>query len=267
MASKRNAWVSRIAIAVVVVAACFWIARSLGREAVEKLCSKTGLATIERFFKRHGNQSVLIARLLPFVSFDFVSYFAGLTSMPFKGFMVATGIGPASGDDCVLLCGRYAHWWYKDAGHSPAHSLCARGAHCFGTAALPRACITRQGGGRRGPALMLCQAMSNLRVRLRHISYGDQGLFIERDLFFKAGMFPDVPLMEDFQFALNLKRLGEPLGMTRHRIRTSARRFPVGEVNRLRVWANMARLRSRYVKGASPEELALAYGNVRECLL
>ena len=93
MASKRNAWVSRIAIAVVVVAACFWIARSLGREAVEKLCSKTGLATIERFFDRHGDQSVLIARLLPFVSFDFVSYFAGLTSMPFKGFMIATGIG------------------------------------------------------------------------------------------------------------------------------------------------------------------------------
>lgn len=111
--------------------------------------------------------------------------------------------------------------------------------------------------------LMLCQAMSNLRVRFRYISYGDQGLFIERDLFFKAGMFPDVPLMEDFQFALNLKRLGEPLGMTKHRIRTSARRFPDGEVNRLRVWVNMARLRSRYVKGASPEELALAYGNVR----
>lgn len=107
---------------------------------------------------------------------------------------------------------------------------------------------------------MLCQAMSNLRVRFRHISYGDQGLFIERDLFFKAGMFPDVPLMEDFQFALNLKRFGEPLGMTKHRIRTSARRFPDGEVNRLRVWVNMARLRSRYVKGASPEELALAYG-------
>lgn len=75
------------------VVACFWIARSLGREAVEKLCSKTGLAAIERFFEWHGDQSVLIARLLPFVSFDFVSYFAGLTSMPFKGFMVATGIG------------------------------------------------------------------------------------------------------------------------------------------------------------------------------
>ncbi|WP_417305414.1 TVP38/TMEM64 family protein [Ellagibacter isourolithinifaciens] len=85
MASKRNAWVSRIAIAVVVVvAACFWIARSLGCEAVEKLCSKTGLTVVEQFFERHGDQSVLIARLLPFVSFDFVSYFAGLTSMPLR---------------------------------------------------------------------------------------------------------------------------------------------------------------------------------------
>ena len=31
-----------------------------------------------------GDQRVLIARLLPFVSFDFVSYFAKLTSMSFK---------------------------------------------------------------------------------------------------------------------------------------------------------------------------------------
>lgn len=82
-----------IAVVVVVVAACFWIARSLGCEAVEKLCSKTGLTVVEQFFERHGDQSVLIARLLPFVSFDFVSYFAGLTSMSFRGFMIATGIG------------------------------------------------------------------------------------------------------------------------------------------------------------------------------
>lgn len=267
MASKRNAWVSRIAIAVVVVAACFWIARSLGREAVEKLCSKTGLATIERFFERHGDQCVLIARLLPFVSFDFVSYFAGLTSMPFKGFMVATGIGQLPATIVYSYVGGMLTGGTK--------MLVTALLILFALAAL--AVLARQlyrehaSRGKEGadaaPVLILCQAMSNLRVRFRHISYGDQGLFIERDLFFKAGMFPDVPLMEDFQFALNLKRLGEPLGMTKHRIRTSARRFPVWEVNRLRVWANMARLRSRYVKGASPEELALAYGNVRECLL
>jgi uncharacterized membrane protein YdjX (TVP38/TMEM64 family) len=37
--------------------------------------------------------SILVARLLPFISFDIVSYVAGLTSMSFLGFFVATGIG------------------------------------------------------------------------------------------------------------------------------------------------------------------------------
>ena len=242
------------------MAVCFWIARSLGREAVEKLCSKTGLATIERFFERHGDQSVLIARLLPFVSFDFVSYFAGLTSMPFRGFMVATGIGQLP----ATIVYSYVGGMLTGGTKMLVTALLILFALAVLVRQLYREHASQQGGGAdAAPVLMLCQAMSNLRVRFRHISYGDQGLFIERDLFFKEGMFPDVPLMEDFQFALNLKRLGEPLGMTKHRIRTSARRFPDGEVNRLRVWVNMARLRSRYVKGASPEELALAYGNVR----
>ncbi len=113
------------------------------------------------------------------------------------------------------------------------------------------------------PVLLLCQAMSNLRIRFRHLSYGDQGLFIERELFFEAGMFPDVPLMEDYQFAMNLKARGERLGMTRHRIRTSARRFPEGEFNRVRTWLGMASLRAKYLRGVPTEELARAYGNAR----
>lgn len=74
-------------------AVCFWIARVLGRDAVEKLTSKAGLEQIDEFFERHGRLSILIARLLPFISFDIVSYAAGLTSMSFGGFLVATGIG------------------------------------------------------------------------------------------------------------------------------------------------------------------------------
>jgi uncharacterized membrane protein YdjX (TVP38/TMEM64 family) len=79
--------------AMVGAAVCFYIARILGRGAAEALTSKAGLKSIDDFFERHGNQSVLIARLLPFVSFDFVSYAAGLTSMNFWGFFAATGIG------------------------------------------------------------------------------------------------------------------------------------------------------------------------------
>jgi uncharacterized membrane protein YdjX (TVP38/TMEM64 family) len=36
---------------------------------------------------------VLLARLLPFVSFDVISYAAGLTPLTFARFLVATGIG------------------------------------------------------------------------------------------------------------------------------------------------------------------------------
>ena len=79
--------------AMVGAALCFFIARSLGREEVEKLTSKGALKNIDDFFKRHGKQSILIARLLPFISFDIVSYAAGLSSVSFLGFWVATGLG------------------------------------------------------------------------------------------------------------------------------------------------------------------------------
>lgn len=74
-------------------AICFYIARILGRDVVEKLTSKTGLKQIDDFFDKYGKHSILIARLLPFISFDIVSYAAGLTSMGFCGFFIATGIG------------------------------------------------------------------------------------------------------------------------------------------------------------------------------
>ncbi len=82
-------WTSAMAGAAV----CFFIARILGRDAAEKLTSRAGLRQIDDFFEKHGRQSILIARLLPFISFDIVSYAAGLTSMSFWGFFAATGIG------------------------------------------------------------------------------------------------------------------------------------------------------------------------------
>ena len=72
---------------------CFWIARILGRDVVERICTKGALASIEEFFAKYGKRCILVARLLPFISFDIVSYAAGLTSMGFWGFFVATGIG------------------------------------------------------------------------------------------------------------------------------------------------------------------------------
>lgn len=74
-------------------ALCFYIAKILGRDVAEKLTSKAGLEQIDTFFERYGKNTILICRLLPFVSFDIVSYAAGLTSMSFASFFIATGIG------------------------------------------------------------------------------------------------------------------------------------------------------------------------------
>lgn len=82
-------WTSAMAGA----ALCFYIARFLGRDTVEKLTSKFAIDSVDVFFNKYGKHTILIARLLPFISFDLVSYAAGLTSMSFVSFFIATGIG------------------------------------------------------------------------------------------------------------------------------------------------------------------------------
>lgn len=72
---------------------CFFIARRFGRPIVIKLISESTLAATDGFFSRYGKYAILIARLVPVISFDAISYAAGLTGMRFLGFGVATGIG------------------------------------------------------------------------------------------------------------------------------------------------------------------------------
>lgn len=82
-------WASAMAGA----ALCFYIARLLGRDVACKLTSNFALDSIDDFFNKYGKHTILIARLLPFMSFDLVSYAAGLTSMKFLPFFIATGLG------------------------------------------------------------------------------------------------------------------------------------------------------------------------------
>jgi len=74
-------------------ALCFYIAKVLGRDVVEKLTGKFAMDRVDGFFNKYGKHTIIICRLLPFVSFDFISYAAGLTSISFMPFVLATGIG------------------------------------------------------------------------------------------------------------------------------------------------------------------------------
>lgn len=76
-------------------ALCFFIARGLGRDVVIRFTGERALDSLDGFFERYGRHTIFVARLLPFMSFDLVSYAAGLTSMSFWSFFIATGIGQA----------------------------------------------------------------------------------------------------------------------------------------------------------------------------
>lgn len=73
----------------------FFITRSLGRPFVERWLQGRSL---DASFERYGAWGVLALRLIPVVSFDFVSFAAGLTAMRARHFALATIVGmfPAS---------------------------------------------------------------------------------------------------------------------------------------------------------------------------
>ena len=79
--------------AMVGAALCFFLARGLGRDVVEKIAGRGALASVEGYFKKHGTKTILVCRLLPFVSFDAVSYFAGLTQLTVKQWLLIVAVG------------------------------------------------------------------------------------------------------------------------------------------------------------------------------
>lgn len=102
---------------------------------------------------------------------------------------------------------------------------------------------------------------SNFRAGVLGTPFGDQGMFMTRTALEQVGGVPDLPLMEDYELSLRLRRaFGRPRQLP-DVIRASARRFEAG--NAVLIGAQMGWLRLRYRLGASPEDLQRAYGDVR----
>lgn len=114
----------------------------------------------------------------------------------------------------------------------------------------------------QAPVYRLGAAISNLRVRLGGIAFGDQGIFMTRRLFQDIGGFPALPLMEDYELSLRLKKRGIRPVQVKSPLVTSARRFQQG--GPLRVGWRMQWLRALYRRGVAPEELARLYRDVRK---
>ena len=109
--------------------------------------------------------------------------------------------------------------------------------------------------------MKICQVISNNRIIDRRIVFGDQGIFIKRELFDEIGGFPDIPIMEDYQFSLTLRDKGKRIGIARGLITTSTRRYAQG--GKLKVMWQMNRLRKAYRSGLPPDVITEMYQDVR----
>ncbi|MBB36128.1 MAG: glycosyl transferase [Hirschia sp.] len=93
------------------------------------------------------------------------------------------------------------------------------------------------------------------RVKLLGLPYGDQGLFIHRDLYNEIGGYEDVPLMEDVSI---VRRIGKKrLDILNVDAITSAAKYE-RDGWRNRAWRNSFLL-TRYLLGADPARLAKVY--------
>lgn len=106
------------------------------------------------------------------------------------------------------------------------------------------------------PWLVVVARLMNLRSRLTGIATGDQGLFVTRAAFDRAGGFPDQPLMEDIELSKRLKRLGPPACL-HDRVATSGRRWERDGIWRTILF--MWQLRFAYWRGVAAQALAQRY--------
>lgn len=104
--------------------------------------------------------------------------------------------------------------------------------------------------------LRVAAAMINLRTAITRCPWGDQAQFIRRDVFREIGGFRPIPIMEDYDLALRMRRLGRSR-VLRFTVVTSGRRFLQKGVLRTAMtnWSIIA----SYHRGVSPDDLARVY--------
>ncbi len=102
--------------------------------------------------------------------------------------------------------------------------------------------------------------LSTLRSKLLGITYGDQGIFVRRDVFRSVGGYPMRDLFEDSEFCNVVKKCGKFV-MLPAQVCSSTRRWRKWGVVRTVIW--MWLLRVMFVCGVSDKTLSRWYRSVR----
>ncbi len=95
-----------------------------------------------------------------------------------------------------------------------------------------------------------------MRVKYRRVPFGDQAIFVRRDVLKEQGGFAEIPLMEDVEFSKRLGTISRPL-LLQGPVTINPRRWQRRGVIRqtLQNWS----IQVSYALGASPERLNRRY--------
>jgi rSAM/selenodomain-associated transferase 2 len=167
-----------------------------------------------------------------------------IESEPSRGKQLRLGAQRASGD--VILFLHADTWLPENAGAVIAETLARPLAVAGGFYKR-----FRDSGALPGSRLR-CWLLWALTNRL----FGDQAIFVKRDVLEQCGGVPDVPLMEEFELCKRLAPHGR-IALASATVLTSARKFR--EEGMLRTYWRMARCTFRYWLGTSPKRLVEIY--------
>jgi len=159
------------------------------------------------------------------------------------------GAAASCGDTLLFL---HADCWlgpeaFSQVERALTDGLCAGG--CF-----------RQSIDARGWRYRWLERGNALRVGLWGLAYGDQGIFVRREVFNRLGGFPSLALMEDLFFMKRLRRAGR-IALLDGPLHVSARRWE--EQGVFRQTARNWWMTALAGVGVSPNTLAGRYQDVR----
>ncbi len=105
-------------------------------------------------------------------------------------------------------------------------------------------------------SLQFISRVVSLRSKISRIPYGDQGVFVKRDVYEKMNGYKDIPLMEDIEFGMRLKKEGK-IHLLKTTIKTCARAWERDGVLRttIRNWVYV----TLFFMGYSPHKLYQRY--------
>ena len=107
------------------------------------------------------------------------------------------------------------------------------------------------------PLMLYNTLMSNFRAKVRKIAFGDQGIFISKEIFEEIGGYSSIPLMEDYELSAKMKCAGYSLKVAKGSIKTSQGRYLAN--GRLRTMLRMQILQHRFRRGDDIEKIAADY--------